>query len=93
MLHTRADIIQELSRLAEVLSGPLPIEAAADGWTPSTWTKWAGLFAQLQVQVGKRQDIVFASISRGLDMDGIHRGSFLERAAAVSLALRGLEES
>lgn len=91
MNKVRANVARELASLASELAGPMPGAASADGWTPAIWKKWAVFFVELHAEVLASKPVSSASIARALDFDGVIRGPILERAAAVSNALRTLD--
>ncbi|WP_267225610.1 hypothetical protein [Dyella silvae] len=80
--------IQQASALAEQLSSPMPESAVTDGWRQETWVKWAGIFGDLATSLADGREVAMASISRALDMDGVHGGAILEAAATLSNHLR-----
>ncbi len=90
MNSSRAALVTELAPLAKGLASPMPAAAVADGWSPETWRKWARIFSDLQRQMLACEALPVASITRALDHDGVVGGRILERAAAVSVAIRSL---
>ena len=88
-MSTMLDLaIQQAKALAEQLSSPMPESAAGDGWRQETWAKWAGIFEGIATSLVEGREVAPASISRALDMDGIHDGAILEAAATLSNHLR-----
>jgi len=88
MSTTFEPAIQEARALAEQLSGPMPESAGRDGWRQETWTKWAEIFSELATSLAEGREVAPASISRALDVDGVHDGDVFEAAATLSNHLR-----
>ena len=87
MLIMRAEIADELARLAFELARPMPSSALKDGWCAQTWQKWQSIFETLYARVIAGESDFSGGIARALDFDGVIGGQVLERAAAVGNAL------
>lgn len=81
-------LLEDIDALLALLRQPLSRASASDGWTTATATKWRGIFEELRDHVANGRPTPAASIARAMDFDGIVGGELLERAAAISNALR-----
>ncbi len=91
----RQQVLDQLDRLIAQLAGPLPPAERAAGWTDASRVAFLAAFARLREVLAAEPPQPLpraASLTREMDHWGISGGRLLEEAAALSLALRRLEE-
>ena len=87
---TRPEIIRAVEAFRRTLGEPLPPDELAAGWSETSRLDMLRFFEKLEGDLRSGADIPYFSLGRILDGYGIDRGSMLEEACRISVALSEL---
>jgi hypothetical protein len=99
---TRLALIEEVSRLVDEMSRPLPWRSkipwktAAGGWNESRRKEWLRYFEDLRARLAAGESAFewdASHLTRAMDHDGIESGRWLAAAEEIQARLRILEQS